>query len=182
MPKPTLEFFKKQFPARGEILLALSGLAFLVYGWELRALFFNFPAFVLSYTVGEILVIAAYMLGFALLETAAVMLIALALAVVLPRKLFAEGFSFKAFFLFLGMGAVSVHLQFVMTNQPTVNFLLRELALGLALWILPSALAHYVPIVKKIVLDILDRLTIFTYIYFPLGLISVLVVTFRLLW
>jgi hypothetical protein len=31
-------------------------------------------------------------------------------------------------------------------------------------------------------MDVLDRLTIFSYVYLPLGLISLLVVTFRLLW
>ena len=182
MFKPIFEFVIKRLPAQNEIFLALSGLAFFVFGWELRALFFNFPAFLLSYTLGEILVIAAYMLAFALLETLVVMLLTLVLAMILPRKILAEGFAYKAFFLFVGLGAVSIHLQYVMTNQPKIDFLLRELAFGLALWVLLSLLANYVPVVKKIILDILDRLTIFAYIYFPLGIISLLVVTFRLLW
>ena len=82
----------------------------------------------------------------------------------------------------LGMGAVSIHLQMVMTNQPKITFLVRELAFGLAVWILPSLLAHYLTVTRKIILDILDRLTIFSYIYLPLGLVSLLTVTFRLLW
>jgi len=35
---------------------------------------------------------------------------------------------------------------------------------------------------RKIVLDVLDRLTIFSYLYLPLGIISLLVVIVRLLW
>lgn len=179
---PTLiAFFKKRLPENKETLLALSGLAFLVFGWELRALFFNFPAFLLSYTVGEILVIAAYMMSVALLETTLLMLLVFLLAIILPHKLFADGFSYKAFFLFVGLAAVSIHLQYVMNNQPKISFLARELAMGLAAWIFLSVLTHFVPFVKKIVLDILDRLTIFTYIYIPLGILSVVVVAFRLL-
>lgn len=177
-----IEFFKKRLPEKKEITLALAGLAFLVFGWELRALFFNFPAFVLSYTVGEILVIAAYMMASALLETALLMSFVLLLAIVLPHKLFADGFSYKAFFLFAGLAAVSIHLQYVMNNQPRISFLVRELALGLAAWLLLSALTHFVPFIKKIVLDILDRLTIFSYIYLPLGAFSLFVVALRLLW
>jgi hypothetical protein len=177
-----LEFFTKRLPEKKEITLALAGLTFLVFGWELRTLFFNFPAFLLSYTVGEILSIAAYMLSFALLETAIVMVFALFVAIILPHKLFAEGFSYKAFFLFVGMATISIHLQYVMNNQPKISFLVRELAIGLAIWILFSLLTYFVPIVKKIVLDILDRLTIFSYIYIPLGFLSLFVVTFRLLW
>lgn len=175
------EFFTQRLPEKKELTLALSGLTFLVFGWQLRALFYNFPAFLLSYTVGEILVIAAYMLAFALIETAVVMAFVLVLAIILPHKLFAEGFSYKSFFLFLSLGAVSVYLQYVMNNQPKIAFLARELAYGLAAWILLSLLTYFVPVVKKIILDILDRLTIFTYIYIPLGILSLLVVTFRLI-
>lgn len=177
-----LELFTKRLPEKKEITLALAGLTFLVFGWELRALFFNFPAFLLSYTVGEILSITAYMLSFALLETTIVMVLALFMAIILPRKLFAEGFSYKAFFLFVGMAAISIHLQYVMNNQPKISFLVRELAIGLAIWILFSLLTYFVPILKKIVLDVLDRLTIFSYIYIPLGFLSLFVLTFRLLW
>ncbi len=177
-----LEFFKKRLPEKKEVTLALAGLAFLVFGWELRSLFYNFPSFALSYTVGEIFAIAAYMMSASLLETAIVMSFALFMAAILPRKLFAEGFSYKAFFLFVGLAAISIHLQYVMNNQPKIAFLARELVIGIAIWILLSLLTHFVPLVKKIVLDILDRLTIFSYIYIPLGMLSMLAVTFRLLW
>ena len=177
-----LLFLKKRLPEKKEITLALAGLGFLVFGWELRSLFYNFPAFSLSYSVGEIFVIAAYMLSAALLETAIVMVFTLFMALVLPRKLFAEGFSYKAFFLFIGLAAISIHLQYVMTNQPKISFLARELAIGLAIWVFLSLLTQFVPLVKKIILDILDRLTIFSYIYFPLGILSIFVVTFRLIW
>jgi len=50
------------------------------------------------------------------------------------------------------------------------------------LWIIPVLLTRYLGIVRKIVLDILDRLTIFSYVYLPLGVISLVVILIRLLW
>lgn len=182
MLKKLLDILKNRLPARTEMLLALSTAAFLVFTWSMRALFFNFPAFLLSYTAGEILVIAAYMLAFALLETLLVTAVLIAVAAVLPGRLFKEGFSYKASFLLIVFGAISVHMQFVMTNQPKTDFLLLELVRALALWIVPVLLTHFLAPVRKIVLDVLDRLTIFSYIYLPLGALSLLVVTFRLLW
>jgi hypothetical protein len=73
-------------------------------------------------------------------------------------------------------------MQYVMNNQPKMNFLLLELGRALALWLIPVLLVRYVSVVRKLVMDVLDRLTIFSYIYFPLGLISLLVVAVRLLW
>jgi hypothetical protein len=77
---------------------------------------------------------------------------------------------------------ISIHLQFVMTNQPKISYLTLELGRALGIWLVPVLLVHYVEFLRRIVMDILDRLTIFSYIYFPLGLISLLVVIVRLLW
>jgi hypothetical protein len=182
MLKKLPDFFKRRLPARTEMFLALSMAAFLVFTWSMQALFFSFPAFLLSYAVGEILVIAAYMLAFALLETLLVTLALVVLAVILPGALLKEGFSYKASFFFIAFGAISIHMQSVMTNQPKTSFLLFELGRALALWLILVLLVRYVGLARKIVMDILDRLTIFSYIYLPLGMISLLVVAFRLLW
>ena len=182
MLKKLSDFLQPHLPDRTEMLLVLSTAAFLVFTWSMRALFFNFPAFLLSYKLGEILVIAAYMLATALLETLLVTFVLIAVAAILPRKLFREGFSYKASFFLIAFGAISIHMQFVMTNQPKPDFLILELVRALALWIAPVLLTYFVTPVRKFVLDLLDRLTIFSYIYLPLGLLSLLVVTFRLLW
>lgn len=177
-----LDFLKRRLPDNREIVLALSMAAFLVFTWSLRSFFYNVPAFLLSYSLGEILAIAAYMLAFALLETTIIMLVMLALAVVLPGPLLRNGFSYKTAFLLLALGAVSIHLQFIMTNQPKINFLLFELGRGLAVWLAAVLLTRYVAAIQKIVMDVLDRLTIFIYIYIPLGLLSLVVVLIRLVW
>jgi hypothetical protein len=182
MLKKIPDILKHRLPARTEMLLVLSTAAFLVFTWSMRALFFNFPAFLLSYTLGEILVIAAYMLASALLETLLVTFVLIAAALILPGRLFKEGFSYKASFFLIAFGVISIHMQFVMTNQPKPDFLLLELVRALALWIIPVLLTHFLAPVRKIVMDFLDRLTIFSYIYLPLGLLSLLAVTFRLLW
>ncbi len=175
-------FIEHRLPARNEMFLALSMAAFLVFTWTLRALFFNFPAFMLSYSMGEILVIAAYMLAFALLETLLVMLVMVFLAVLLPGVLLKDGFSYKASFFFIAFAVISIHLQYIMTNQPKISFLALELVRALILWLVPVLLVQFIKILRKIVMDILDRLTIFSYIYIPLGAISLLVVLIRLLW
>jgi hypothetical protein len=182
MPNKFSAFFKRRLPAKSELFLVLSTAAFLIFTWSVRALFFNFPAFLLSYAVGEILVIAAYMLAFALLETLLVTLVLIVIAALLPEVLFTRGFSYKASFFLIAFGVISIHMQYVMTNQPKTDFLLMELVRALALWLIPVLLIHYVGAIRRIIMDVLDRLTIFSYVYLPLGLISLLVVTFRLLW
>ena len=175
-------FLKRRLPATNEIFLALSMAAFLIFSWSLRTLFYDVPAFLLSYTLVEVLSIAAYMLAFALLETLAITIAAVFLAAILPGVILRDGFSYKASFLFIALGAISVHLQMVMTNQPKINFLLLELGRGLAVWLVLVLLTRFAAAIRKIVLDVLDRMTIFSYIYVPLGVLSLIVVIVRLLW
>lgn len=182
MLKSLSEFFKRRLPARTEIFLVLSMAAFVIFTWSLRAFFFGIPAFLLSQTPGEILVILFYMLAVALLETILVTFSLAGLAIILPGGWLKEGFSYKASFFIVASAAIFIHLQYVLTNQPTVNFLLRELGLMLALWLIPTLLTRYIGVVRKIVLDVLDRLTIFSYLYLPLGAISLIVILIRLVW
>jgi len=176
------EFLKRRSPAKNEIFLALSVLTLLVFSWELRSLFFNAPAFFLSYTLGEFLAITAYMLAVALIETSLMILVVVILALLLPGIVLRDGFAYKAAFLFIAIAIISIFLQFNMTNQPRINFLVTQLILILVLWLVPVMLVHFIAPLRKFILDLFDRLTIFSYIYLPLGVFSLFVVIVRLLW
>lgn len=177
-----LTALKKRLPEKRDILLAGSMAVFLVFSWSLRELFFNAPAFLLSFTADNIAFIAAYMFAFALFESFALVLLMLILAALLPGAILKNGFSYKASYLFIALGWLSASLQFGMTNQPRVEFLAMQLVKFLAGWLIAVALTHYLAPVRKIVLDILDRTTIFFYIYAPLGAVSLVVVILRNLW
>jgi hypothetical protein len=181
-PPSLSNFFKRRAPAKEEIRLVFSMAAFCVFTWALRNYFYQFPALILSYNVWDLLSILAYTLFFALIESVLTTAFMVALAFLLPGLFLRKGFAYKGSFAIIAVGVISIHLQLVMSNQPKVNFLLIELARGLALWLVPVLLTRYVPFIRKIVLDVLDRLTIFSYVYFPLGILSLLVVFIRNLW
>lgn len=176
------ELIKRRLPANNEIFLALSVATLLVFSWSLRSLFYNAPAFFLAYTLGEFLAIAAYMLAVALFETLLVTLFAIFLAFILPGVVLRDGFAYKASFLFIALAIISIYLQFNMTNQPKISFLVMQLVLVLVLWIVPVLIVHFIASLRKFILDLFDRLTIFSYIYLPLGVVSLFVVIVRLLW
>ena len=176
------DILKRRFPARSDILLVASMASFCLFSWELRNYFYQVPALMLSYRLWDLVSIAAYALAFALFETVLVMAVMLALAFLLPGFALRDGFGYKGSFLILALAAVSIHLQLVMNNQPKPQFLFAELARLLGMWLIPVLLIHFIPQVKKIVLEVLDRLTIFGYVYIPLGIASLLIVIVRNLW
>lgn len=176
------EFLKRRLPARNEFFPTLSVATLLVFSWELRSLFYNAPAFFLSYSLGEFLSIAAYMLATALIETLLVTSFVVLLAFVLPGAILRNGFAYKASFLLVAIAIVFIYLQFNMTNQPKMGFLLTQLVLILVLWLIPVLLVQFIQPVRNFILDLFDRLTIFSYVYLPLGILSLLVVIVRVIW
>ncbi len=182
MVKTILDFLNRRMPARNDIFLALSMAVFIIFSWSLRALFFNLPSFRLSHTNGEILIVAAYTLMIALFESLFVTFGMAILAVLLPGAILKEGFSYKASYFLIASAIIFIHVQSVLTNQTTISYLVIQFALMFAIWLGLVLLTVYVGAVRKIVLDVLDRLTIFSYIYIPLGVVSMLVVFVRLLW
>ncbi len=182
MTKAFPDFLERRMPARNEIFLASSMATFLVFSWSLRMMFYTFPSFSLSHRFGEIFIIVTYMMTFALLDTLFATLALVVLAVILPGAVLKDGFSYKASFFFIASTVIFIHLQYTLTNQTKIGSLILELGLILVLWLVPVLLTRYVDAVRKIVLDILDRLTIFSYVYIPLGVISLFVVIIRLLW
>ena len=179
---PLSNFFKRRMPAREEVKLVFSMAAFCVFTWALRNYFYQFPALILSYNVWDLLSILAYTFFFALIESLLTTAFIVVLAFILPGLFLREGFSYKGSFAIIAAGVISIHLQVVMSNQPKVDFLLIELARWLVLWLAPVLLTRYVPFVRKVVFEVLDRLTIFSYVYVPLGIISLLAVIVRNLW
>jgi hypothetical protein len=182
-PRPTfVDMLKRRIPARNEVVLVFSIAAFCLFSWELRNYFYQFPAFMLSYRLDNLLSIATYALSFALFETMLTMAVMLLLAFILPGFALRDGFGYKGSFFILACAVTSIRLQLLMSNQPKPQFLLMELARLLTMWLVPVLLIQFIPAVRKIVLDILDRMTIFNYVYIPLGGISLLIVVIRNLW
>jgi hypothetical protein len=177
-----LDFLKRRLPARSDIVLVASTAVFLVFSWSLRSIFFQYPSYILSYTVWEIFAIVAYHMAFALLESALVVAVFVTVAFLLPGKWFKEGFAWKASLGIITLAALSIYLQAVMNNQPKINWLAMQLGRGVLAWLAAMLVTHFVPFVRKILLDILDRLTVFLYLYLPIGLVSLLVVIVRLVW
>jgi hypothetical protein len=182
MFKTIVGLIKRRLPAGNDIFLALSMAVFLVFSWSLRSMFFTFPSFRLAHTTGDILTIVVYMMAFALVDALGVVFFLVLLAVLLPGGVLKAGFSYKASFFFIASTIVLIRIQYDLTDQTPLSYLALQFGLLILLWLVPVLLTHYIQAVRKVVLDVLDRLTIFTYIYLPIGMVSLLVVIVRLLW
>jgi hypothetical protein len=133
--------------------------------------------------VGEILAILTYMLAFAMLESLAVMAVLLLLAMALPRPWFAAGFGYKAFLAALVSAAAAVALEVYLTEHQELSLLpLAGALLGLGLVFGSISLVERRAGLRRLLVGLLDRIGIFTYLYLPVGVLSLFVVLIRILW
>lgn len=175
-----MNFIKRKLPLWSEIQIVFGFLVFAVFSWSIRGFLFQLSSFLLYYNLWDILGIFAYMMGVALLESIAVLLALILLAFALPRKWFSEGFSYKASILVLMMGSLMIYLQSTLTFRlPSVSTLAALGGTALVSSIALILLAVKVQEIRKILGVILERVSIFLYIYPPLGFISLIVVFIR---
>jgi hypothetical protein len=173
-------FIAKRLPDRRAFLLVYGGVIFIVFSWALRGFFYQLSSFILYHSVGDIFAIFAYMMALALLESIAVMAVLLFAAILLPEAWFRQGFAYKAFLAMLVASTGAVALETYLTKKmESAGLLYAGLILSLFAWVALIQFLDHVPRLRTLLLDIIERLQIFTYLYVPLGVLSLFIVLIR---
>lgn len=174
-----------QTPARADLLPVFSTVVFFVYGWALYRFFYHVPSWLYYLQIGEVLILACYVLAYALCESLLVFGGLLLLALLLPKQWLREGFAVKGVSL-VALGSLAAFLVQrkigMMTSwelwQLILYPLLSVLGLLLTTWGLPFVY-HRFPLLERFAQGLANRMTVFAYIYPPLSVMAWLVVLGR---
>jgi hypothetical protein len=120
------------------------------------------------------------MMAFAFLESLMVTFALVLLSAILPSNWLREGFVYKGFI------AITMATIAAIILQRTLQGELPALPILTLIWFTPLVwaaifiiLAHRKPRVQSILVDIAERISIMLFLYVPIGVISLLVVTIR---
>lgn len=182
------KFLKSKFPDRSEALQVFSVILFLVFSWAIYMIFYVLPAWLMEMTAVEILTVCAYVFSFALLESLFVLGGMALLSLALPARIFKQKFVPQGSLLtiLLGAAAYLIHPR----TAELIQFRLLYLALTplivlagiIILTFFLAFLFERLPGLMRAVTALAERMTIFVYIYLPLGVLSLFVVFLRLLF
>ena len=172
---------ESRFPLRKEIVDAFAVIAFVVFSWAIIRFFDRMGGWLYYLTLWEVLSIFAYTQVFALVESLLVALFLLALATILPARLFRARFVAISAMLVLvtAAWAIAAHL-----NRETLQELpMRMLAFWLGLYGLSVAVIYVLvqryQRVQALGEMIADRLAVLLYFYIPISLVSLAAVLVR---
>ncbi len=178
-----MEFIKKRIPESNEMLIALGMALFVVHSWSLRMFFFRVPSFLLYMGVGQILAVLAYMMAFALLESLFVTLILILVSAILPLKWLRDGLGYKSFIIILVAAVASYLIQReIESTYPGIKTLLLWAAETGTPMIALLLLAGFFKPVRKVFQFLSEQVSVMVFIYLPIGVISLVVVIFRLIF
>jgi hypothetical protein len=172
------ELLHKRFPNREQIYPVLSMLLFVIFTWTLYRMFFYLPSWLDDYSLPDALVICAYVLVFSLLESLVMLGFFLIAAAILPAKYFRKEFAVQASLLTLILGASAFLLQrkmkviYSLNLQEIIVYPVIILALIFVFIFLTSYVLNRLPELSRILSSLVDRFTVFLYVYFPLSLVS----------
>lgn len=179
---------KTKLPSRHEALAVFSVIVFIVFSWALYRTFWWMPSWLEYLSIWSTLVIIAYVMAFSLFESLAMMGLMVLLGLLFPRRAFKDQFIVQgsALSATLGLGAFLIQrdVGVIYKLELEQTFLYPALILvGVILVVyFSSFLFRRIPKLSRLALAVAERMTVFVYLYVPLGLIGLLVVAARNLW
>jgi hypothetical protein len=178
-----MQRFYKSLPDGKSIAGVFAWAAFLSYGWTLVASFWKVPSWLYYLTIGELFSIYAYSFIVNFLESLSLLLLALVIGFVLPKRWWNDSFQIKGSLLAIViLGSVMVRLYMVRTPDEWEKFLYGQWpwwGYTLALYILLAFSFTCISWLRSGLEMVTERVVTFLYIYIPITLISLIVVIIR---
>lgn len=173
--------FRDRFPSQSQLASLFASCVFLLYTWTILNFFYRAPGWLMFLAPGEVLGIFAYALGNALLESLLILFLLVALAVLLPAPWFRDRLVAQGTVLLVLIGFWSVTFQLIYAAIPKWDpgkMRLWSVLLVLST-VIAGVLVHRLERLNKAVDALADRLTVFLYLYVPMGLLGLTVVAIR---
>ena len=153
---------------------------FVCFSWSLIGFFHKLSSFLLYFTLGEIGAVFAYMMTFAMLESLAITGALVLLSAIFPSRWLRVGFAYKGFVILLIMTADALLLQKSLGNVfPSLLMLSLLFLVPIVLIAILLSVLDTKPGVQNLLAKVQDRFLIMLFLYLPLGIISLIAVTFR---
>ena len=172
---------KDRLPGIQQVLAVYGITALLIHGWTLIWLFWKLPSWEHFLTFGEMFAVFAYSMTTNLLESLVIMFALLSLSMILPRGWFKDAFLSRASWLVI---LALVYMMYIASHISSNNDsypigLVRLIPVFGVLILALSFFLGRISLTRNLVENLADRATIFSYIFLPLGLISLLIVIAR---
>ena len=170
----------RKIPKLDDIAPVYAVIVMMIYPWTLTRFFWKLSSWILFASVGDLAVIASYMVVINLLESIVVLLVLFAISIILPRKWFYDRFKTRSVSLVLFGVSYLIYLNMnFQAGSAYPQALIRWIPAAMVVILMLMFLVERVSFLRGALEELASRLTIFLYISIPVSLISLVVVLIR---
>jgi hypothetical protein len=172
------ESLSARLPSREQVLPVFAVTVFIVFSWTLYRMFWYIPSWLGDFDMLGVLSISAYVLVFALFESALIFGILLLFVIFLPSKWFKDSFVPTSCTLMTIIGFSAYLLQrkmrivYKLELRDLILYPVLVLAAIFALIFILSWFYQRFEFLDSIANTIAERMTVFLYIYIPMSVLS----------
>jgi len=176
---------KARLPKAGQIWPVFSIILFIVFSWMLYRYFFQLPSWLYYMSTQNIFVLLAYTLSFSFVESLSVLLYVLFICFIFPGKFFKEIFIPQGSLQVIIITGLTYFLRLRLEDLAEMDLrMLVAIGIGLIIIQALSVVVIYMflkrlPVTARWISSFAERMTIFYYLYAPLGVLCTLIVIVR---
>jgi hypothetical protein len=180
-----MEKLSEKLPSRQEAVPVFAVVVFVVFSWTLYRMFWYIPSWLEYLSIWSVLITVAYVLSFALFESCVIFGISCLFSLFFPRRIFKQQFVVQACSIVavLSIGAFLLQRKMKLIYRLTyLKVLVYPVFILIAILILILILSYIFrrfEFLSRFIRVVAERVTIFLYVYVPLGLFGLLIVIIR---
>ena len=170
----------KRFPSFNQVISVYAVIAFMLFTWTALLFAWNLPAWLKFVPPSELLAVFSYSIFSSFVESLIVLSILIAICFVLPSRWLRDEFIRRG--TVIAICALSLIMLRSYLNTSGGARVVTATSLVWVVFLLAvmiSLLVTAVPVLRRAVLGLSDRLLVFLYIWLPLSAVALLVIVFR---
>lgn len=179
-----LQRFVSRLPEKTKIVSLFAVAVFIVYGWTIYASFWKIPSWIFYLDLYEIFSVYAYSFLVNFAESTLLTLGLVMLGFLLAGNLWKDGFlAASVVVLVVLVGSALLHMRMYENPNLRLGFIdsqLRWWAGTLPIALVASMISARVGWLRKAIETLADRFTVFLYLYIPLTVLSLGLITVRI--
>ena len=173
--------YSRRLPKGDEMAPVFAACVVPIFSWSIVWFFQKMPGWLPYLSIAKVLSILAYVQAFAFFESGLLLFLLVLVAAILPARFFRGMFTAQGSMIAFALSFWAIVFQLVNTTTETWalgQLLLWATLLPTSLMILYLLVRRSKPIAQTTAV-VAERLTVFLYIYIPLGVLSIVVVVVR---
>ena len=186
MESRTLDRIKNKFPSFPEIVLVLSTIVFINFSWSIGRMFRIIPSWLYFLSVWDLIPILTYVLAFALVESSLIIGLLLFLSFLLPPRYLKNHFKTQGSLMAIMFGAIAIlaHRYLSITYPWSPRQIIVYSTLAVSAVVFFALVISYISVSRStrfenLIFGLVEHMSIFFYIYVPLGILGLIVIGIR---